>query len=232
MNWKTITITILVAIAVCFIGCAKGDKTEEVVVESPDAAGEMQIPTLTSELIDDFLKIYPTVFAKMSAKKDELEKYRDENPVVSAQGAKAVEDLKLELASEGIDLGQFNAIYQKILYSTYYLMQNKRAESVSSGSVQAKIEALKLRAESPGVSAEDKAKIMQAVAELETAKDIQPQLPPGLSEAEVALVQTRFEEIRTAIMSQIDKFRTDDGGGVVSPAMIQTREKPKQEPAS
>jgi len=128
MNWKTITIIILIAIAVCFMGCAKKDKADEVDIETPDAAGDMQIPTLTSELIDDFLKIYPTVFAKMSAKKDELEKYRDENPVVSAQGAKAVEDLKLELASEGIDLGQFNAIYQKILFSTYYLMQNKRAE--------------------------------------------------------------------------------------------------------
>jgi len=84
----------------------------------------------------------------------------------------------------------------------------------------------------PGIPDEDKAKLMHAVAELETAKDIEPQLPPGLSEEEVALVQTRFEEIRTAIMSQIDKFRSEDGGGIVSPAMIQTRETPKQDPSS
>ena len=206
MSWKTITTFFLVAMVVAFVGggCSKGEK-EKKSVETPAVAEGAII--LTNDMIDEFLKVYPTVFSKMAEKKDALEKYRDDNPVVSAQGQKAVEELKMELASEGIDLGRFNAIYQKILLATYYITQKQRAESIPPEARKAKIDELKKRADSPDVSEQDKANILQAVAELEATTSGEVKLPPGLSEGEAKLVEARFDEIRTAIMAQVNKVR-------------------------
>ena len=207
MSWKTITTFFLIAMVVAFVGvgCSKGKKEEKAAVEKPAVAEGAII--LTNDMIDEFLKVYPTVFSKMAEKKDALEKYRDDNPVVSAQGQKAVEELKMELASEGIDLGRFNAIYQKILLATYYITQKQRAESIPPEARKAKIDELKKRADSPDVSEQDKANILQAVAELEATTSGEVKLPPGLSEGEAKLVEARFDEIRTAIMAQVNKVR-------------------------
>lgn len=195
-----------------FLACSKAKSDAEGVEQKTEEQAEItkDIPLLTNERIDEFVKMYPVVFEKMTARKDALLKYRHDNPVESAEGAKAVEELKAELAALGVDMDQFNFIYQKILYSTYYLNQKQRAEGISTEQIDIKIAELRSKATQPDTDEELKVQLKQAISELEAAKVLKTQLPAGLTEAEVKLVEARFAEIQNVIMKQIDKVRDED----------------------
>ncbi|MCK5832583.1 hypothetical protein KAH81_02835 [bacterium] len=210
MNLTKTLVAMALILTILLSGCAKKDEQVINEIETPKEKATIEIPTLTNSEIDTFLKIYPIVFEKMTSKKDALEKYRDDNPVLSAQGAKAVEELESELAAIGIDLNTFNAVYQKVLFSTYYLMQKKRSEGISSEQIDAKIAEIKVRVDDPETPAELKPQLVQAISELEAAKSFNSEIPAGLSEEEIKLVESRFTEIQTIIMQQVERARAQE----------------------
>ncbi|HHS49695.1 MAG TPA: hypothetical protein ENN07_01100 [candidate division Zixibacteria bacterium] len=208
MKLTRILLVGMIALAVLLSACAKDENQDATPEETMAMPGTgTQIPTITNTKIDEFIKNYPVVFEKVNARMADLQKMQDENPAISALGTQAMEEVYGELAAIGIDMDEFNMLYQKIMYATSFIAQKARLESISDEEIDERIAQFRMLLNDPDAPQEQKMQIQQAIAELEAAKQQRTSTPSGLTEAEVGVIEARFEEIQTFLMEQVEKAR-------------------------
>jgi len=191
MKYKVYLVVLLIAGLFLLGSCAKEEKEGTQEEQQTEETQEMQqqIPgdvMLTNEVIDKFLKEYPVVHQAFTEKSEALKGMESDDPVVSSKATKAFEELKAELAKDDIDVEGTAAIARKVLIGVMYIQMKQQVDQLDQ---------LRAQAANPETPPQTKAQLESAIAQLEEIEKNGMEIPQGVSQAEITIIETRFNDI-------------------------------------
>lgn len=191
---------ISISLILLFVACGKKQEAEK-----PETSTEL--PTLTEEVIDQFIRDYPA-FKRLSMEmKQKFGDLSDDSPVTAARSTQAAEELEKRLTELNIDSDRFFGVFQKIIIAAMYINAVEQAKLSDPKEIEARIIQYKNLIENPDLSDEEKAELQTQLDQLENYKAQSEQRRNKIEELKTSLENPELtEEEKTRTQELIDQL--------------------------
>ncbi len=213
---KAFVLIPILLVALLATGCCKqidkakeatevGARLSEDFAKLKDSEGNFE---LTPARLDKFFTHYPIFKALLEKKNEQAENLSENDNDLMALDLYV--KLDKDLRDEGIDNPAEFYLTMAEVTAGFYYVTSKDFMQKAKGQLSEAVTNLKAQLNSPDMPEEQKAEIREAIAEMESSDDTAIELPSGLTEQELSLIEANLDKIATLLELETPKEETEE----------------------